>query len=316
MARYLKGFLIGIFFLGLVLTMVLFILLRYPTDAPTPSFSFAPKADLDHLPELKVAWIPNGSAQAWEPFVISGGRFSKKVKMVFGALLVEHPKGTFLIDGGVGPNVLEELTGILKILDSLMGGKIENTIDIQKKHYPKLNEVGFILLTHGHWDHLDGAEEFPGIPVYALSEEIEFLTDPNEPFGLNVFPKHVAALKDRFKPIHLKNQPYENFAKSLDFFEDGSVVLVALPGHTPGSLGIFLNVAPTQRYFVVGDALWTVNALGEPEARSFLAELFSDHDRDQARYTRAQLRELKNFSSEITLVPVHDQEAVGVFVKE
>ena len=59
----------------------------------------------------------------------------------------------------------------------------------------------------------------------------------------------VAAPTLRFDPV-----PYETFDESADLYKDGSVVVVPFRGHTPGSVGIFVNVSPTRRLFYVGDA--------------------------------------------------------------
>jgi glyoxylase-like metal-dependent hydrolase (beta-lactamase superfamily II) len=308
-------FLKVILFIVLILAGILLLLLRYPTTAPEVHSTFAPKVDLDHLGPLKITWVPTGYSMAWEPFIISGGRFREAVKMVYGALLVEHPKGTFLIDGSLGTGIEEEIARAGWLLKALFPMEVASSIAGQKGNFPKLKNVQDIFITHSHFDHLSGAKDFPGVPILMLPEEIEFIQNA-EPRALTVvFPEQRETLQSRFKAIPLKEQPYESFARSLDWFGDGSVVLVPLPGHTPGSLGIFLNVSPTQRYLVVGDALWSVDARGKPEARSLLAEWFADNDSERARMTRAQLGELIQKSNEITLVPIHDEDVLVNFVK-
>jgi glyoxylase-like metal-dependent hydrolase (beta-lactamase superfamily II) len=71
-------------------------------------------------------------------------------------------------------------------------------------------------------------------------------------------------------------------------------------------LGVFINKAPDKRLFFVGDAVWTLDGEGKPEARSFLAELISDLDRTQARIIRKKLEALVDHSKEITLLPTHE----------
>ncbi len=143
-----------------------------------------------------------------------------------------------------------------------------------------------------------------------MPEEWKFATTTHDPFSHGIFPHQIAALKDRVQPLELKDIPYENFAKSLDLFGDQSLVVVPLPGHTPGSLGMFVNLPNGKRYFLIGDAAWGVDAEGNPEPRSLLAELISDHDHTQARATRQKLRELIEHSNEVILIPTHDAEAL------
>jgi glyoxylase-like metal-dependent hydrolase (beta-lactamase superfamily II) len=193
--------------------------------------------------------------------------------------------------------------------------KVESTIAAQMEKFPALKDIQSIFITHSHWDHLSGAKDFPGVPIYMLPEEIEFMPQAEQRLLPIVFAEYRKELQSRVQPIKLKDQAYENFSRSLDWFGDGSVVLVPLPGHTPGSLGILLNVSPTERYLVVGDALWSVDARGVPQARSLLAEWFADNDAPRARTTRAQLGELIKNSNEITLVPIHDEDVLVKFEK-
>jgi glyoxylase-like metal-dependent hydrolase (beta-lactamase superfamily II) len=311
MKKFLKGFL----FILLILAGTVLLLVRYPTTAPVVSSTFAPKPDLDHLPPLKITWIPTGTSRVWVPFAIRGGSLGKTIKMVYGGILVEHPKGSFLIDGGLGKDAQGEMARNLGVLHKLFPIQVDSSISEQREKFPGLKNIQSIYVTHVHWDHLSGAKDFPEIPIYLLPEEIEFINQGSRSILPVVYEEQRKALQSRFRPIQLKEHPYENFSRSLDLFEDGSVVLVPLPGHTPGSLGIFLNVSPTERYLVVGDALWNVNDNGEPEARSLPAEWFADNDVARARETRARLTELVKKSNEITLVPVHDPGAVEIFTK-
>jgi hypothetical protein len=76
-----------------------------------------------------------------------------------------------------------------------------------------------------------------------------------------VAPAHARALDGRTTAIAFQPRPYETFDESADVFGDGSVVVVKLPGHTPGSVGVFVNVSPTLRMFHVGDAVNVVEAV-------------------------------------------------------
>ena len=101
-----------------------------------------------------------------------------------------------------------------------------------------------ILLTHGHFDHIMGIQEFikeiPA-PVYAHEDEKELLKDPN--LNLSVIRVKGYSLED----IHfLKDGQSLNLAG----FE---VQAIHTPGHTPGGCSYYLS---EQGLVFTGDSLF------------------------------------------------------------
>ncbi len=47
----------------------------------------------------------------------------------------------------------------------------------------------------------------------------------------------------RWRSLTFESTPFANLSSSLDMHGDGSAVLVPLPGHTPGSIGLYLRDA-------------------------------------------------------------------------
>jgi len=85
------------------------------------------------------------------------------------------------------------------------------------------------VIAHSHWDHISGLEDFPGLEVRMPTAELQFIRDRKMP-GL------IDQMIDKLN-VHtfdFTGGPYENFDRSLDLFNDGSVALVPLPGHTTG----------------------------------------------------------------------------------
>ncbi len=105
-----------------------------------------------------------------------------------------------------------------------------------------------ILLTHGHFDHAAGIEDFkkayPGqeIPVYTCEEEKETLGDPsvNLSAGMNGRPERYSA------DVFLKDGEEVTLAGYL-------VRLIFTPGHTPGGCCFYL---PEVETLFSGDTLF------------------------------------------------------------
>ncbi|HUB05468.1 MAG TPA: hypothetical protein VMB50_00615, partial [Myxococcales bacterium] len=93
-------------------------------------------------------------------------------------------------------------------------------------------------------------------------------------------------------------------------FGDGSVVLVPLPGHTPGSLGVFLNNVHGHRVLFVGDAVWSSDGISLPSQRPLLMSRLVDFDREEVSDTIWRLRHLHERDPQVLIVPAHDGAAL------
>ena len=88
--------------------------------------------------------------------------------------------------------------------------------------------------------------------MWAPYEEIEFSRIATPPA---VLPSQFAHAI-RWVPFQFAAQPFMGFEYSHDLFGDGSLVLVPMQGHTPGSVGLFLTLDDGRRFFFTGDTSW------------------------------------------------------------
>ena len=309
-----KKFLLFLLNLGILLFFLFVLALKWPVDAPafTPS-RFAARAKLDEVPSLSFRVFETGYSESLEAFAVRGGSLLRNHRYTHSAVLIEHPKGRIVLDSGLGSSYPAELAS----MSGAVGYFVKKTFHsgrplVEQAEFPKLDPAkDFFLVSHAHWDHLSGMTDFKA-PIRLLAEERDFALAQGGAFQHGVLPFQIEKLKSRFVPLQLEEKPYENFARSLDIFGDGSLVLVSLAGHTPGSLGLFANLPSGKRFLFVGDALWSVDAEGKPQARSWAAERFSDLDPLEARTIRMRLGELIRHSNEISLVPLHDAKALAL----
>jgi len=118
----------------------------------------------------------------------------------------------------------------------------------------------------------------------------------------------IRALRPRFRPIAFKPRPYLGFKESFDVYGDGSVVAVPLPGHTPGSLGVFLKVGG-RTVFDIGDAAFVSEAVEKGLPKNPALRPVVDNDGDAAD---AQVKALATFHAahpQVLIVPAHDRTA-------
>lgn len=293
--------------------LALILVLRWPIQDPPPTTSsFAPRPVMDKLPKLTLQVFETGYSEAPEAYAVRGGALFETRRMSHGAVVIQHPQGRVILDSGFGTGFSEENAKAPWLQRRFAEWFFVPTLPLVKNpEFPQLDpKRDFFLISHLHWDHVGGTLDFPEVPVKVLQSEKNFALDKGQSEPHGVYPQHISALGARLQGLSLQDKPYENFSQSLDLFGDKSIVLVSLQGHTPGSLGVFVNLPGGNRFLFVGDALWFVDPQGQPEARSRLAEWTSDLDKLQARRTRQKLAELIAHSNEVTLVPIHDSKAL------
>jgi glyoxylase-like metal-dependent hydrolase (beta-lactamase superfamily II) len=161
-----------------------------------------------------------------------------------------------------------------------------------------------ILISHSHWDHVSGLEDFPQTEAWLLDEESTFINSMQ-----NRELVHQALERVRSRTVELSGGPYENFDKSLDLFDDGSVVLVPLPGHTPGSMGMFVNLSSGKRFLFIGDLTWSIEGVQLPAERPWISRKLVDKDEEGVRRSIVKVHHLMNRYPDLIVVPAHDRKA-------
>src|SRR5207245_2506867 len=106
--------------------------------------------------------------------------------------------------------------------------------------------------------------------------------------------------------------PYETFDESADLYKDGSVVVVPLRGHTPGSVGIFVNLSPARRLFYVGDSVDDERGFEERVGKSLILR-DSDNDMPLADQIVGRLSELHEKVPALAIIPAHGRSAYKKF---
>jgi hydroxyacylglutathione hydrolase len=135
------------------------------------------------------------------------------------------------------------------------GGNAQSIISTLKRTTPNL--VPDIYLTHGHFDHISAVpklcEAFPTARLFSSEIEREFLVNPHlnlsstvgQPIDLTKFLSKVTWISDgqnlRFGDVEFK--------------------VLALPGHTPGSTGLY---SLSEKCVFVGDTLFA-GSVGNPD---------------------------------------------------
>lgn len=248
---------------------------------------------------------------------MSGGKGWKWRRYYAVFLLVSHPvKGSFLVDTGYSQDFFDATRWGMGLLSRWM---LPATLDQHHDAAGVLRSCGVdpetvrsIFITHFHADHISGLKRFPNARFIARCSAWSHLA------SLSAWRKSQELFFPALMPIDFEQRAdwveETDFTvsssilpgfRSFDFWGDGSMFLVDLPGHAIGQYGLFFPGVSRPMLYLV-DAAWNLEAmrLGRmiPSALMFL-----QHDAKAYRETWAKLRSLQA-EDRIDMVACHCRE--------
>jgi N-acyl homoserine lactone hydrolase len=255
------------------------------------------------LPDTTLSIIKCGKLVSKPAFVYRGGSWSGEYESGMAAVLIRHPRATFLFDAGFGTNVDNHIKTIPAIMRALTRYDKETSAAAQLRAQGiSPAQIRMIIISHLHWDHVSGLEDFPQAETWLASEEERYIEE--QPEG-----ELIRQLRGKLTlhSVAFSDGAYENFDRSLDVFRDGSVVLVPLPGHTPGSLGMFVNLRSGKRFLFTGDLTWSIEGQQIPAERPWLLRKLADFDEEGVKRSIVKVYELMKEYPGLVVVPAHDR---------
>src|SRR3954452_12826697 len=115
-----------------------------------------------------------------------------------------------------------------------------------------VDDVSEVVLTHAHGDHIDGLVHVPG-RVLINEVELRFLASPMarafRRFLRQPLPPGFAP-----EPFALDHGAFGAFPRSRKLSEDGRIVAVPTPGHTPGHISVICVDDSGRHVMLAGDA--------------------------------------------------------------
>jgi N-acyl homoserine lactone hydrolase len=122
-----------------------------------------------------------------------------------------------------------------------------------------LADVDTVVLTHMHGDHLDGAVHIRG-PVLVHDSELRFSRTRGARMMQRVLRQPIPAAVE-LRTFALDGGRFGAFAHSRPLSEDGRIVAVATPGHTPGHISVICIDDDGRHVLLAGDTTDTVEQL-------------------------------------------------------
>lgn len=292
----------------LIIVLVLFGSSFLPWSISPQSVTLPDRLPAASPPEsMRVSALPSGVMHSSAMLAFRGGNPMEPRDFSMTAVLVQHPRGDLLIDTGFG----REVDAQVKLLPLLMQLTTEYdkgtpVADQLSAAAYDINSLAGVVLTHAHWDHVSGLDSLPKTPILVPSSEQAFIASGHEASQL---AQQLTA--GRLKSYAFTNKPYLGFAQQFDVWGDGSVVLVPAPGHSPGSVLVFLSLPSGQRLALLGDLVWQLDGITELAEKPWIARRLIDEDTDAVRQALSHVAAIAQQFPQITLIPAHDPQAMA-----
>lgn len=165
----------------------------------------------------------------------------KRKDMVISCYLIRHGNDYMLWDAGFGA----ELAGRTEEpIPGVTVGLKRTIVDQLGDLGIKPEQVTVIGISHMHYDHVSQAASFPRAKLLIGAEDLAILSsDPKDPL---LEPQRLA-------PWLKGGAPREGVTGDKDVFGDGTVTMLALPGHTPGHHGLLVRLKDMGPVLITGD---------------------------------------------------------------
>ena len=184
----------------------------------------------------------NGSINGLDPALFNFTRAELgEVDFVNISYLIVHPQGTLMFDAGAVPD---------SAFAEHEGPVVEGVVTATQPLLPQLAAAGYtpadvdyFAMSHYHSDHTANANAFAGATWIVQQAERDYMFG-DAPQGI-IRVDTYDRLRDA-KTILLSNEDH-------DVFGDGSVVVMATPGHTPGHQVLAVKLANAGTILLGGD---------------------------------------------------------------
>jgi len=253
--------------------------------------------------------------------MVQGGGL-KTVRFPILSVLIERDHDLVLFDTGIGTRIEQEMRppiywGNLFFHRCVMRTRFDPQRDALVQQLPRLGfkpaDVKHVIISHLHWDHAGGMRDFPQAHFFVGRREWEFVSNlSGGPLFKNAF------IKEQFCEAGLDielietdpREPFKNFPASRDLFGDGSMIMIDLPGHSPGLMGLYVTMPSGRRFLFSADSFYFPEGLEQKKSKSALMQsLVSESPEAAASLDR--IHELMTSDPQLEIVGSHDYRLPG-----
>ena len=195
---------------------------------------------------MKLNFLAAGRLRMKKSIYLAGADRSEMIDLPVSCALIRHKQGNVLFDTGCHPSVVENAEerwgSLAKVMKPLMGAD-ETLLPNLACIGLEPGDIDIVVNSHFHPDHCGCNQFFRKATILAHAKEIEAANAPG------------AESAGYLRADWDCGQPIEAVAGEKDLFGDSSVVLVPLPGHTPGTLGALVGLDRDGQFLLASDSV-------------------------------------------------------------
>lgn len=235
--------------------------------------------------------------------------------------LIKHPQhGYFLFDTGYSTRFYDTTRffpyRLLRWATPVRITQQENAVEQLRSMKIHPSEVK-IILSHMHVDHVGGVLDFPDAQIIVNKAEWEFTRRSSWRLFKDFYIKKLFD-KIALEQVQLidfeRAEAYGPFPQAVDLFQDRSMILIPLPGHALGQMGLLLHTEGGKRYFLIADAVYVRDNYREGIGGGGISR-FAHYDYSLYQSHFSFLQRLEQENSELIILPSHDPEVYRQYVE-
>jgi len=266
--------------------------------------------------------LDTGYCTAKENYMVNGGRHLR-VPVHSTAILLRHPTGGwFLFDTGYAPRILDATRSLpFRIYRWVtpMTVPAELAVASQLGRFGiRPDEISRIVVSHFHADHVAGLLDFPGSRFLASREawvavrELASIRALARAYVPSLMPPDFERRAELIEEFSGPEVP--PFGASNDVFGDGSALLIQLPGHARGQLGLMARTEAGRTLFAA-DSYYMPASIRDRKLPHRITRFCGVDDWQALERTIHKLADFALANPEVKILATHCPETFHTYVE-